>query len=256
MVKLRVFLPADAEQAEVDQADSARGYPVTIEAAAVAKISQGGGPQRGQSAGKAEHVRELLDLALLTPDLVVEVLGASPCVEARGLNVIKRFGRNPDISPGWRDGERCYARQRPTVSNLFTGRFKKPEAVAGPLARNPGPVQVTAGQSWNCCGGGGYAGAQRAAALTAAWSRSHQEVLPVGGDPSGRSRYGLVDGMMLRRCEARPLKVFVRSEVPKPIFAWLETADDRVTRRLGMRRGVLAGRVVATPYVPALGTPP
>ena len=48
-----------------------------------------------------------------------------------------------------------YARQRPAVSDLFTGRFKKPETVAGPLARNPGPVQVTAGQAWDCCGGEG-----------------------------------------------------------------------------------------------------
>ena len=60
-------------------------------------------------------------------------------------------------------------------------------------------------------------------------SRFHQEVLPVGRDPSGWSGHGLVEGVMLRRCEARPFHVFVCSVAPKPIFAWLEAADDRVT---------------------------
>jgi hypothetical protein len=83
----------------------------------------------------------------------------------------------------------------------------------------------------------------------------HQKGLPVGGDPSGWSRHGLVEGMMLRGREARPFHVFVRPVVPKPILAWLEAADDRVTGRVGVRRGVLAGRVVATSNVAALRAP-
>jgi hypothetical protein len=59
-------------------------------------------------------------------------------------------------------------------------------------------------------------------------SRSHQEILPVGGDPSGWSRHGLVEGMMQRGCEARSVHVVVCPVIPKPIFAWLEAADDRV----------------------------
>ncbi len=60
-------------------------------------------------------------------------------------------------------------------------------------------------------------------------SRSHQKLLPVGGDPSVWSRHGLVEGMMLRGCEARTFCVLVCPVVPKPVLAWLEAADDRVT---------------------------
>jgi len=60
---------------------------------------------------------------------------------------------------------------------------------------------------------------------------------------------------MLRGCEARPFHVFVCSVVPKPILAWLEAANDRVTRRVRMRGRVLTGRVVAASNVAALRTP-
>ena len=56
----------------------------------------------------------------------------------------------------------------------------------------------------------------------------HQKILPVGGDPSSWPRHGLVEGMMLRGCEARPFHVLVCSVVPKPILAGLEAADDDV----------------------------
>ena len=82
-----------------------------------------------------------------------------------------------------------------------------------------------------------------------------QEVLPVGGNPSGGAGHGLVDGMMVGRCEARPFQVFVGSVVPEPILARLEAGDDGVTGGVRMRRRVLAGRVVAASDVAALRTP-
>jgi len=60
---------------------------------------------------------------------------------------------------------------------------------------------------------------------------------------------------MLRWCQARPFRIGICPVVPKPIFARLEAADDRVTRRVRMRAGVLAGRVVAASNVTALRTP-
>jgi hypothetical protein len=69
----------------------------------------------------------------------------------------------------------------------------------------------------------------------------HQQFLPVGGDPSSRPGHGLVEGMMFRGCEVRPLHVFVRLVIPKPILPWLEAADDRVTRRFRVRGRVLTG---------------
>ena len=61
--------------------------------------------------------------------------------------------------------------------------------------------------------------------------------------------------MMLRRCQVRPFDIFVCLVIPKPILAGLETPDDRVTRRFGVRARVLAGRVVTTPNVAAFRTP-
>ena len=85
--------------------------------------------------------------------------------------------------------------------------------------------------------------------------RVYQKVLPVGRDPSGWSGHGLVERMMLRRCQMRSFDIFVCLVIPKPILARLETADDRVTGRFGVRSRVLAGGVVTTSNVAAFRTP-
>jgi len=56
----------------------------------------------------------------------------------------------------------------------------------------------------------------------------HQEALPVGGDPARGTGHGLIEGMMLRWCQARSIHVLIGSVVPKPVLARLEAADDRV----------------------------
>jgi hypothetical protein len=56
----------------------------------------------------------------------------------------------------------------------------------------------------------------------------HQEILPVGGDPSSWSGHGLVERMVLRWGEMRPFCVLIALVVPKPILARLEAADDSV----------------------------
>jgi hypothetical protein len=58
---------------------------------------------------------------------------------------------------------------------------------------------------------------------------SVQKVFPVGGDSSGWSWNGLVEGMVLSGCEVRSLHVLVGPVIPKPVFPRLEAADDRVT---------------------------
>ena len=73
MVEVGVPFLADAEQAKVDQPDHAGHNPVAGQAA-VPQVLRGGRPQSGQRAGEPEHVPELLGVALLPPELVVEVL--------------------------------------------------------------------------------------------------------------------------------------------------------------------------------------
>jgi hypothetical protein len=104
VIEFGVLLPADPEQAKVDQPDRGRGHAIAVQAAA-AEIPQRRRPQRGQRIGEPEHVRELLLLALLTPHAVVAVLGPAPAVDACGLDVAQRIRRDPDVCPGRRDAK-------------------------------------------------------------------------------------------------------------------------------------------------------
>ena len=69
VIQLGILFASDTEEAEVDQPDSAGGYPAAVEAAA-AQVMQSGGPQGRQRAGEVEHVLELLGIALLPPEPV------------------------------------------------------------------------------------------------------------------------------------------------------------------------------------------
>ena len=86
VIELGVLLPADPEQAEIDQPDRGRGHALAVEVVA-AEIGHYGRPQPGQRAGEPQHVPELLGVALLAPHLVIAVLGPAPAVDARSLDV-------------------------------------------------------------------------------------------------------------------------------------------------------------------------
>ena len=144
VIEFGVLLPADPEQAEVDQPDRGRGHAVAVEVAA-AEVGHRGGPQRGQRAGEPQHVRELLGVALLTPHLVVAVLGPAPAVDARGLDVAQRVGRDPDVLPGRRDAEGTDACSVSAARDLRAGGIAIAEPAADPVSGNPRPVRVTAG---------------------------------------------------------------------------------------------------------------
>ena len=83
--------------------------------------------------------------------------------------------------------------------------------------------------------------------------RSVKVALPVAGNLSGWSRYGLVQRMMLGRRQRRATEELARAVVPKPVFTGLETSNDRMARGSGMTGGVLGGRVVAATDMAALG---
>lgn len=87
-------------------------------------------------------------------------------------------------------------------------------------------------------------------------SASTQQPLPVAGDTSGRSGRGLIQRVMLRRCERRAVVVgLLAAVVVEPVFCGLVTGDPRMPGRFGVGGGVLARRVITTADVAALSTP-
>jgi hypothetical protein len=91
VVQLGVALAADAEQAQVEQPHRGRGDPVPAQMA-LAQVGHGGLAELRQGQGEPEHVVELLLVPVLTPPVVVAVLGAAPGVDAGGLDVAQRVG--------------------------------------------------------------------------------------------------------------------------------------------------------------------
>ena len=86
----------------------------------------------------------------------------------------------------------------------------------------------------------------------AAVSNSSVEVsLPVRRHSAGRTRYRLVERMMLRRRKPWPVSELVSFIVPEPSLAWLEAPYHGVARGPGMTGGVLARRRVTAADVPA-----
>lgn len=119
---------------------------------AAAQVPHGGRPQRGQRVGEPEHVREFLGIALLAPHLVISVLGPAPAVDARGLDVAERIGRDPDVVPGRRDAERGDTLHRLGIADLGARGIAIAETSAPPLAVDPRTVRVTADQPRNRSG--------------------------------------------------------------------------------------------------------
>jgi hypothetical protein len=148
---LGVLLAADPEQSLVDQPDHAGRDPVEVEVAAP-QVGRGGRAQAGQGAGEAQHVRELLRVALLAPQLVVAVLGAAAAVHAGGLDVPERVRRDPDAGPGGRDGQRPDPQQRGRLGDRRPGRVEVGRPAGAPLPGDARAARVAADQALD--GGG------------------------------------------------------------------------------------------------------
>jgi hypothetical protein len=78
---------------------------------------------------------------------------------------------------------------------------------------------------------------------------------PIGGHPSGGSRYGLACGMRMRRKQFRTFDHRPRFVIVEPILARLEAGNDRMSRRFRVLGGMLTRRTVAASDVPTLRTP-
>jgi len=118
----------------------------------VAQVFRGGCPQLRERASEAQHMRELLSLALLSPHLVVAVLGPASAVDAGGLDVAKRVGRDPDVLPGWRDAQRTDALESRVVRDRRARGIAVVKAFGSPFADDAGSVRVATCEARN--GGG------------------------------------------------------------------------------------------------------
>lgn len=68
---------------------------------------------------------------------------------------------------------------------------------------------------------------------------SVEVLLPVGRDPPGGTRRGLVERMVSRRGELRSLGVLLRRVIPEPVLARLVALDDWMPGFEGVSAGVL-----------------
>ena len=70
-------------------------------------------------------------------------------------------------------------------------------------------------------------------------------ILPVARYPTPRSRHRLVERMLARRSQLRPVDVLPARVVKEPVLAGLEALDDGVSFVLGMAACVLRWRRIA-----------
>jgi hypothetical protein len=135
---LRVALRADAEPAAIDQARRDRGDTLTIQKLVV-HVPRHGRPQVRQALGKANQPVELR-LLLLRPEIpVIDVLLPSGSVDAGGLELRRRAGRDPDLFPGGRDDERLDPLELFLVDDATSARVDVTEVSARSFA-SPSPL--------------------------------------------------------------------------------------------------------------------
>ena len=82
-----------------------------------------------------------------------------------------------------------------------------------------------------------------------------QQRFPVGRNSSGRSRYGLIFRMRMRRKQLYTLDHRLLLVIVEPILTRLETGDDRMPRCRCMPGCMLTRRAVAASDMPALRAP-
>src|ERR1700677_2412341 len=80
--------------------------------------------------------------------------------------------------------------------------------------------------------------------------------LPVWRHRPCRSRRGLIHRMAVRGVKLRPLERFFSAIVVKPLLAWLEARDDRVTGGSVVVRCMLIWRTITAADVTTLGASP
>ncbi len=119
----------------------------------MSQVPQGSRTQRGQRACEPEHVVELLDVTLLSPQLVVSILGPSAAVHAERLDVAERIRGYPHAVPGWRNRKHPDPGQRIQVGDLSTRRLHIPDCAPNPDSPDAWQTRVTAMKTRN---GGGH----------------------------------------------------------------------------------------------------
>ena len=146
VVKLCVPLAADAEQAKVDQPHSACRDVIPVQRPPP-QVAERCRAQPRQGAREPQHVLELLLVALLPPELVIAVLGPAATVDAGGLDVAERVGRDPHPAPGRRNHQRADPAECRRIGNRVTRRIPVDPAVTGPRTGDPGRARIAARQA-------------------------------------------------------------------------------------------------------------
>ena len=133
----------------VPMSDTAPRNSSPVEKVTALQVLKRGRPQRRERAGEPQHVGKLLGVSLLSPEVVVAVLGPAAAVYAGGLDVSKRVRRDPDARPGGRDGKRADALQGLGVRDIPARRIAVPEAFPGLEPGDARTARITAHQPLN-----------------------------------------------------------------------------------------------------------
>jgi hypothetical protein len=132
-VLLGVLLPADAEEAAIQEADCARQHALTRQPGEL-EVLRDGAPSGWQRPRELEHPLELLRIPPFPPGGVVEVLTAPGGIDPDRLDVPVRPGTDPYVAPRGRDGEPPDASQRRLVPQRLAMLVRVREAPAVPPA--------------------------------------------------------------------------------------------------------------------------
>src|SRR3981081_3077069 len=119
-VVARVTVPADSEQADVEQADREGDGPLAL------RLLQGeelpdGCPNLRKPRREVEHVVELLLVTSSAPQGVVEILAASLGIESGCLNGGGGIGGDPTLSPARRDRKGADPLERCLIGDWHPG---------------------------------------------------------------------------------------------------------------------------------------
>ena len=141
-----VVLGADTEEPAVEEAHSA-GEDALARQPALGEVLRGLPAQAGQGAREPQHLVELLLVAPLPPERVVEVLAPPGGIGPDRLDVPVRVRADPHVSPGGRNDELADPLEDLFVVDPLALFVQKLEATAAAPADDPRAGAVDAAKS-------------------------------------------------------------------------------------------------------------
>jgi monoamine oxidase len=141
LILLCIVLGADSKEPPVEQPYGAAEHPFPRETLEL-QVSLGFVAHERQRTRKVQHVFELLLILTSSPNLVINVLASPSGVGSHSLQMASIVPANPDVTPGWRNAKRPYAREGLGIFDTPAVDAKVGEAPSVASARQAGAGTV------------------------------------------------------------------------------------------------------------------